>query len=209
MTHRLTNPLRACFLILALCCAVQPARAQIGVTAGLNFDQITDLVASGEDVLLEQASGFHVGLFADWSLGRVAIRPAVIVRQSTGLPLSLMGSRTTFDVTTVEIPLDLRVTLVPLPVIKPYVLAGPKLGMNWSASSGFSDAIERLTMGADVGIGVEVRIPGIDMKLLPELRVGIGLTNFITGDFVVEGVSFTPDTEGTLQTIQLRLGIAF
>ncbi|NDC87793.1 MAG: PorT family protein [Bacteroidetes bacterium] len=209
MTHRPTNPLHVYFLLWALCCAVQPARAQIGVTAGLNFDQVTDLVASGEDVMLEQASGFHVGLFADWSLGPVAIRPAVIVRQSTGLPLSLMGSRTTFDVTTVEIPLDLRVTLVPLPVIKPYVLAGPKLGMNWSATTGFADAIERLTMGADVGMGVEVRIPGIDMKLLPELRVGVGLSNFITGDFVVDGVSFTPDSEGTLQTIQLRLGIAF
>ena len=71
-----------------------PAQAQLGVSAGLNFDSAGDIETTtntNENETLDNATGYHIGVVYDLGLGPVNLRPGLLYRNvgsydCTGVP---------------------------------------------------------------------------------------------------------------------------
>ena len=205
------NVVRIASLTLLLAVALvaaSPARAQIGLTGGLNFNQLDDINATNANANFENSTGYHIGVFYDLGLGPVAIRPAVIYRQVgtyefNDLPLGTEE----INLNAIEIPIDLRWRVLPLPLVKPYLLAGPVL--TFPQSEDDFDSTESLNLNADIGAGVEITLPGIGFTLMPELRYGIATSSFLKDEFEIGDTDIQPQDEARLNSVMLRLNVKF
>lgn len=195
---------------------VRDAHAQLGFAAGLNYDNFSDVdYQNGSKGVFESASGYHVGIFYDLAAGPLAIRPGIFYRQINNAQIqqAQAGDVTVvqdFDLSMVEIPVDLRLRL-PLPLITPYALAGPVFSFPKSNSDdgGFDDNFKNLYVSASVGAGVEVSVPVIGIKAFPEIRYAFGLSGLMNDDVTIGGTTFTAEDSQRLNSIMLRLGIVF
>lgn len=205
--------------LLALLCilvvgATSPASAQIGVTAGLNFEETSDIKdAAGsldKSVALDESTGYHVGLVFEFGGERFRLRPAAIFRkvgtyrmpsgEDTG-----DGSRN-FDVDVIEIPLDLRLKILPIPVVNPYVLGGPMLALP-RGEGDFSDATRDWSLSGNVGGGLSIEVSSI--KLQPEVRYQFGVTDYISDSFTVGNQTIDPAESPTFSALSVRLNLLF
>jgi hypothetical protein len=195
---------------LALLSSASSAHAQFGIAAGLNFDRISDIDARDADVTFENASGFHVGAFFDLGLGPVAIRPGVFYRNIRGIEYDLtslaVGARPSFDLNLVEVPIDIRIRTT-TPIVRPYALAGPVIRFASTPDEDFEDAIENLSVAANIGAGVEIRIPMTGIRLFPELRYSFGVTRFTRDEFEILGRTIRSEGRQNDSSVMLRLGI--
>lgn len=197
-------------LLLALgCLAARPAQAQFGVAAGLNFDSFGDIDLGSAEASVENATGYHIGVFYDLAAGPLAIRPGLFYRVIQDIEYELSTGNlpdNVFDLNMIEVPIDVRFRM-PAPLIAPYVLAGPVFAFASSEDDDFDESLEDLTISANIGVGVELGILGV--RLFPELRYSFGITP-IVNDFDFLGSSVTPDDESQrLNVLMLRLGVAF
>lgn len=190
--------------------AAQPAQAQLGVAAGLNFNSMGDIdfgtdVADAE-ATYENSTGFHFGLFYDLAVGPLAVRPGVFYRQAGKYEgvAALEDEVSAFDLSLIEIPLDLRFRLAALPLIKPYLLGGPVL-MLPQGEGNFDEALNDISFAGNVGAGVEVSLGGI--RLMPEIRYSFGVSNFVKEDPTIGGVDFQASDGERLSAVMLRLNI--
>jgi len=183
-----------------------PARAQLGASAGLGFDALSDIETTtnaSENATLENATGYHLGLVYDLGLGAFNLRPGLFFRKVG--TYEFPNSRS--DVTTWEIPVDLRVTLLPTPLLSAYVLGGPKAVFPQGEDE-FDDALEEVSYVFDVGIGADVSVPGAGLTLQPELRYEFGATDYVEDDFTIGDTEFEP-SDRTLSAFALRLNVIF
>jgi hypothetical protein len=206
------NVLRIASLALLLAVvmmAASPAKAQVGLTGGLNFNQLDDIEASTNvRANFQNSTGYHIGVFYDLGLGPIAFRPGLIYRQVGTYEFSDLPSGTEeINLNAIEVPLDLRWRILPLPLVKPYLLAGPVL--TFPQSEDDFDSTESLNLNADIGAGVEITLPGIGFTLMPELRYGIATSSFLQDEFEVNGVDVQPQDEARLNSIMLRLNVKF
>lgn len=187
----------------------RPAHAQFGVAAGLNFDNLSDIEFGNAEATFESATGYHVGVFLDLGLGPVALRPGVFYRNlgdfEIGGGLIIGDVSETFDISLIEVPVDVRVGLGVTPIISPYVLAGPVFRFAATDDEAFKDNLEDFSVSADIGFGIEVKLGGI--SLFPEIRYAFGITRFLKEDIIINNITITPDDEARLNTVMLRLGI--
>lgn len=194
---------------LALTVAVRPAAAQIGLAAGLNFENFSDIEVGSAEAAVDGSTGFHVGVFYDASVGPLAIRPGVFYRKTGELGFD---SGEGFDLSLIEIPIDLRFNFgPPLVPIKPYVLAGPVFGIPSTDNDDFKDAVTEFTVSGNVGFGLQVNLVGTGIKLFPEIRYQFGLSDYIDStEFQVGGVGLTTEDNNNenLSSFMIRLGIA-
>ena len=192
--------------------AIKPAHAQLGVAIGLNFDSISDIDTGDREATFDNATGYHLGIFYDLSAGPLAIRPGLFYRQVQNVKVDILeaGSRITesFDLNLIEVPVDLRLRMA-LPLLKPYVLAGPVFGFSSTGDDDFKDALQELTVAANIGIGVEVSLPGFTPVLYPELRYSFGVSRFMKEELSIGDFTFEADDAQRLNTFMLRLGIRF
>ncbi len=202
-------------VLLVLALASRPAQAQLGIGGGFNYDQLEDLRASSVEATFENATGYHIGVFYDLSLGPFALRPGAFYRRIGAYAFhvpagsNLPGVATEeFDVNLVEIPIDVRFRFFALPFIKPYVLAGPVITIP-QAEGELSDGMEEAHMTADVGAGLEVQLPGLGLVLMPELRYGVGATRFFRDEFEIGGTTISPQEDPRLDSVMLRLNVRF
>src|SRR5690606_30396506 len=188
------------------------AHAQLGVAIGLNFDSISDIDTGDREATFDNATGYHLGIFYDLSAGPLAIRPGLFYRQVQNVKVDILeaGSRITesFDLNLIEVPVDLRLRMA-LPLLKPYVLAGPVFGFSSTGDDDFKDALQELTVAANIGIGVEVSLPGFTPVLYPELRYSFGVSRFMKEELSIGDFTFEADDAQRLNTFMLRLGIRF
>jgi len=195
-------------LLAVVLVAASPARAQIGLTGGLNFNQLDDINATNANANFENSTGYHIGVFYDLGLGPVAIRPAVIYRQVGTYEFNDLPSGTEeINLNAIEIPIDLRWRVLPLPLVKPYLLAGPVL--TFPQSEDDFDSTESLNLNADIGAGVEITLPGIGFTLMPELRYGIATSSFLKDEFEIGDTDIQPQDEARLNSVMLRLNVKF
>lgn len=196
---------------------VRDAHAQLGFAAGLNYDNFSDVnYQEGSKGVFESANGYHVGIFYDLAAGPIAIRPGLFYRQINSAQFEqaqagdVVGVSQSFDLSMVEIPVDLRLRL-PLPLITPYALAGPVFSFPSSNSddSGFDDSFKNLYISASVGAGVEVSVPVVGIKAFPEIRYAFGLSGLMDDEVTVGNTTFTAEDSQRLNSIMLRLGISF
>ena len=69
------------------------------------------------------------------------------------------------------------------------------------------DAFEDLLISGSVGVGVEVALPAIGLRLFPELRYSFGLSRFMKDSFSVGGIEFDVEDHTRLNAVMLRLGV--
>ncbi len=193
--------------------ASTPAYGQLGVAVGLNFDSITDIDAGDREATFENATGYHLGVFYDLSAGPLAIRPGIFYRRVQDVKVDILetvGSTVTesFDLSLIEVPVDLRLRMA-LPFIKPYVLAGPVFGFSSTGDEDFKDALQELTVSANIGLGVEINLPGFTPVLYPEIRYSFGVSRFMKEELEIGDFTLEADNAQRLNTFMLRLGIRF
>lgn len=196
-------------LLLAFCSA--PAHAQLGIAGGLNFESADDLtnVGDGREAALDNSTGFHIGVVYDLGVGPLALRPGFIFRKVGTYEFDDLGSADDrFDVTAFEVPLDVRLTVLPLPVISPYLLAGPQFTFV-RGEDDFDDATEDLSFSLNVGVGTEIRPPFVSLVLQPELRYEFGATSFLEDEFEIGDQTFSPQDEPNFSAFSLRLNVLF
>ncbi|WP_022835966.1 porin family protein [Salisaeta longa] len=198
-------------LLLLSSAALVPAQAQtIGVAGGLNFNDLSDASISQEAP--ENATGYHVGLFADFGLGPVALRPGIFYTQTGRFDYDNLGANfpdnaDDFQLNLVEVPVDVRLNVLPLPLVKPYVFAGPVLRFASADEDAFDEAVEDVSLAGNAGLGVEINVPVIGVTLFPEFRYAFGLTK--VADFEALGTQFNTTDSPELNAYMIRLGIGF
>lgn len=195
-------------LLAAVLLAVPAARAQIGFAAGLNFTSVSDIKGNNVKGTYDNASGYHLGVFLDLGSGPVAFRIGAFYRELGEFDVSYGAFRQTVDVTALDFPIDVRFSVLPTPVISPYVLAGPVLSIPRSDDEGYNDSLEDFTMAGNVGFGVQIKAGGV--TLLPEFRYAIGVTRFVKDEFTIAGQTFVAqESEARSNSAMLRVGIVF
>lgn len=190
-----------------------PAFGQLGIAGGLNFESAGDIETSSKDATLDNSTGYHVGLVYDLSIGPVGIRPGVLYRRIGTYEVSdiqLNDSR--YSVSAWEVPVDLRYTFLPTPLVSPYVVGGPKATFP-RGEENFDGVMKSVSYTLNIGVGANISLPGLSWQLQPELRYEFGASGYIDdGQTVRLGdreVEFTPKDSPRFSTFALRLHVLF
>ncbi len=189
-----------------------PAQAQLGVAGGLNFESAGDIETSTNDnATLDNSTGYHIGVVYELGLGAATLRPGFFYRRVGTFEFStsaLPQGENRFDVSAWQIPVDLRFTVLPTPLVSPYVLAGPMVTLPRGEDE-FDDVTEEVSYSLNVGIGANISLPVTSLKLQPELRYEFGATKFIKDDFEIGGETFSPQDSPRFSAFGLRLNVIF
>ncbi len=180
--------------------------AQLGIAAGLNFESMSDITGNRE-ATFDNASGYHVGVFYDLGAGPVGLRIGAFYREVPDVQLDTAGIVDAFDLTLVDVPVDLRFNLTATPVIRPYLLAGPVFSFPSSSNSEYDEAFEQVSVAGNVGGGVAISLGGI--TLFPEIRYAIGVTRFMKDKFQIGGFEFDSGEAQRQNSVMIRLGVGF
>lgn len=198
-------------LVLALGTAA-PAQAQIGVAGGLNFESAGDIeTTTNNNATLDNSTGYHIGLVYELGLGPATIRPGFFYRRVGTFEFStsaLPQGENRFDVSAWQVPVDLRFTVLPTPLVSPYVLAGPMATFP-RGEGDFEDATEEISYSLNVGVGANISLPATSLKIQPELRYEFGATKFIKEDFEIGDTQFTPQDSPSFSAFGLRVNVIF
>lgn len=149
------------------------ADSGIGIKAGVNYNENGSLKASTQsafnDILAgaDKKMGYHFGLYAKIDLPLVYLRPEVVFTKTTS-EYNVDGTTGSFDRAKVDIPV-----LVGYKLLGPlHVFAGP--AFQYVIKDQFNDGFENftlssveknLTLGMQLGVGVNLNKLGIDVRL--------------------------------------------
>jgi hypothetical protein len=192
--------------------AAQPALAAaqgLGFAAGANFDELSEIEGDAR-ASFDNATGFHVGVFYDVVLGPLAIRPGIVYVDVGEIdPQGDPGEELDeLDLALVEVPVDLRLRLT-TPVLTPYLLGGPVVRFNAGDDEILGAEQRDVSVAGSLGVGVEVPVPGLGLRLFPELRYQFGLTGVTDDPVRVGDVVFEPSEDPELNAFMLRVGLTF
>src|SRR5438552_3609544 len=116
--------------------SVSYSQTSLGVEGGLNLANIS----ASTNAQTSNRTGFMVGGFADLQLSDiVSIRPGLRYVMK-GFSNQVNGLTYNDKFSYIEIPALLKVTF-PLAQVKPYIIAGPTLGIQLSATEDVSDGV--------------------------------------------------------------------
>jgi hypothetical protein len=192
------------FAITFLALSAAPAQAQFGVSAGLNFDSLSDIeTTTSNNATVDNANGYHLGVVYDLGLGPLSLRPGFFYRKVGTYEFP----DETSDVTAWEVPVDVRLTVIPTPVISAYVLGGPNAFFPQGEGE-FDGGLKDVSYTFNIGVGADVSIPNVGLTLQPELRYEFGASNYIDEDFEVGGANFEA-SDRKLSAFALRLNVLF
>ena len=174
---------------------------KLGVQGGLNLSSVSsDTAISG----LANRNGLMAGAFLELDTGSFfSIQPELNYIQKGYTYLS--GTTTTVaKVDFIEIPVFLRLNL-PIPIISPYLFAGPAFGFRTKAESDLgsgtptdiSTTVEKNDISAAIGGGVDMSIAPL-ISLFANGRYSIGLKDIDTSATVAKTKGF-----------QILAGLAF
>ncbi len=178
----------------------------LGIAAGANFADRHDIDVGSARATFNNSTGYHVGIEFEVGGGPLAVRPGIFYQR---LGTYDFPSGETFDLSAIEVPVDVRLTVLPLPVLRPYLVAGPVLTFP-SANGAFGDAVKSASLTADIGAGVAIALPGTGFVLMPELRYSAGVTDYLKDSFQIGGTTITPSNDSRrLAKVMLRLHLFF
>jgi hypothetical protein len=192
-------------VLLVLIAVPRAADAQIGIVGGYNRDMLHGVDVAEGFSLEEDPNGFHLGIFLNVNLGLLAIRPAIIYHRIVDVDVRSPTDALDFDLEIVEVPLDFRLRL-PVPVVRPYLLAGPVFMFPSSPDEAIDSLLETGPSRIDVGLGFEW---SFGFRLWPEVRYGFGITRFMQTDFPLAGTPFSAEGDARLDGLMVRVGISF
>lgn len=185
------------------------ANGQVGIAAGLNFEKLGDIKATDRQATFDNSTGYHVGLFFDLGAGPVSLRPGIYYRDMGDVTLTDGLQSSTFDMSLIEVPFDIRVNVIPSPVVSPYLFGGPVVAFASSSDQDFNDAVRNLLLSANAGVGVNVSLGSVTLS--PELRFGFTVNRWLEEDrmITVGSATIVADDIERQSAVMLRLGIAF
>jgi hypothetical protein len=205
---RLRFPLAALLATVVALGTAAPAQAQFGVSAGLNFNSVGDIKSSNTSATLDNSTGYHVGAVYDLGLGPVSIRPGFFYRRlGQTYEFPSLNDGASGDVAAWEVPVDVRVALLPTPLVSPYLLGGAKASFLQSDLDELNNQLEEVSYSFVIGLGANISL-GPLFTLQPELRYDFGATDYINESFEVGGTEFTQE-DPTLSAFALRLNVIF
>ena len=111
-----------------------------------------------------------------------------------------------FDVSVIEIPLDLRMKVLPIPYINPYVMVGPMVAL-LQGEGDFGDATRRWALSGNVGGGLSFAFGSV--KIQPEMRYQFGLTDYISDGFTIGNETIDPVDQPQISALSVRLSLMF
>ena len=202
--HTMKRILAAMLLILIW--SPNVSFAQLGVAAGLNFDSMSD-ISGNRQATFDNATGYHVGLFYNLGMGPVGMRVGAFYRDISGMEMDRAGVIDSFDLTLIDVPIDLRFNLTATPVVRPYLLAGQVLSFPSSSDAEYDNALEKVSVAGNVGGGLALSLGGV--TLFPEIRYVIGVSRFMKDKFEIGGFEFDSNEAQRQNSVMLRLGIGF
>jgi hypothetical protein len=208
-TKRITYPALLALLLLGV--TSTPAQAQLGVAGGLNFESAGDIETNSTDATLDNSTGYHIGLVYELGLGPATLRPGFFYRRVGTFEFStdaLPQGENRFDVSAWQVPVDLRFTVLPTPLVSPYILAGP-MATFVRGEDDFDDATEEISYSLNVGVGANISLPAVSLKIQPELRYEFGASKFIKDDFEIGGTEFQPQDSPRFSALGVRLNVLF
>ena len=194
-------------LTLFLLLSVPGAYAQLGVAAGLNFDRLGAIRTQSSAATFDNATGYHFGVFFDLGAAPITVRPGVFIRNAGDIDWNVTGVTESFSLTLIEVPIDVRIPILHAPLLKPYILGGPVVSFPRSDNDDVEDTFEDLLLSGSIGVGVEVTVPAIGLRLYPELRYAFGLSRFMKDSFSVGGLDFDVEDPTRLNSVMLRIGV--
>ena len=185
-----------------------PVHAQVGVAAGLNFETLSDIEAFDATTTFDNATGYHAGIFFDLGMGPVGLRIGAFYRDlgefdATG---DVNDELEKIKLTMIDFPVDIRVNLTSSPAVQPYVLAGPVFSLPSSVNDEFDGTLQSLYISGNVGVGLSLNLGGV--RLFPEVRYAIGVSNLVEDGAELGGIELQTD-DTRVNSAMLRLGIAF
>lgn len=158
------------FIFLFITSSAVFAQSSFGVKAGLNYGdngeiEFSDLTGAGENVIKESGDnkvGYHLGVYYRLELGPIFLKPELLYTE-TKSSYNFQNREADFKVSKLDLPI-----LVGLEVFGPInVFAGPSLqyilGNDFDGLS-IEDMENEFTMGAQFGIGLQLRGLGIDVR---------------------------------------------
>ena len=203
-------------LLTGLTLAVAPARAQLGASVGYGLNMLNEpSFSSPATNTFEGTGGLNIGVFYGVNFGRIGVRPGLYFRQSS---FDWMLDEVEFSpletvVRTAEIPLDILFHF-PMQQISPYVVAGPSINFLHTNQPDLRQVLDRSEgstrfVSLNLGAGVEVRVPNLGLKLLPEVRYSYALSGFLQEEYIIRTVPFASDGSPHYSSLTFRLGISF
>jgi hypothetical protein len=200
-------------LAIALCAGIlalpQPARAdiQFGIKAGGSMARPTGIDAQDAMTTLKNKVGFNGGLFLALNFGKVvAIQWEVLYTMKGATYVALDDTYTDkLYADYIEVPLLLKLR-IPLPVVQPFVFAGPSVGFKLKeklTENGENIPLDQAVLknndyGAIFGAGLN-----LGRNFMIDLRYSLGMQKVIS---TVEG-EVQPDFKNGVWSASI--GIAF
>ena len=194
------------FLSVGLC-VNQVAHAQIGFSAGYNYNKLTDIDLGGGNSSFENATGWHAELWFDLPIGGLALRPGLRY-MSAGKIFEFANDsdpnfRDNFNISLFEIPIDFRFRFN-MEVITPFISIGPVLRFP-SGSKDDISGMQNVSVAGGFGFGIELDF-GLFM-VYPEMKYNFGITQFTGEEFQIAGRTFTTADTQLLNGVMLRVGV--
>jgi len=198
--------------MVALCVAAllpQSLAAGVGIKGGLSLSKFAIEPAGTVPFPIENLTGPVAGLYLNLGLGFVSFEADALYAR--------MGMKGTFEGTTMEyrldyiqVPLMLKVKIIPAGPIRPFIFAGGYGSYLFKAkgvmtseegtdSGDLGDMFEKYDYGAVGGVGVAFKLPGLTLSA--EGRYNLGLANIVKD--AEEGES------GKNRSIMVLVGIGF
>ena len=202
---------------LVLLFTALPSKAQIGFVAGYGADLFSSPGFSGSNSSEFESSGsFNAGLFYDFRLGRVTVRPGLFIRQVnfdwTLSQLDAPFNPISEDLRVAEFPIDFLIHF-PMESINPYVVLGPSFNFLHTDQPDLRQSLDRERGSTSftsftIGAGLEVAPEGWGVVLFPEIRYGLALNGFMSEEYIVRTATYSADNSERISSLTFRVALS-
>lgn len=190
--------LAAALLVLAGTCA--SAQGRWGLQGGLTFSTIKFEKNSSVEEKYNTRTGWLMGLTYDADLlSSVGIQTGLTFVQRN-VEHNAQAQSTTFKTASLELPLNVKVTL-PVPVVNPYLLAGPYLDFSLDPRKRFDDQVKFNRFNYGIALGAGVNILGT-LRVIYQYDLGLSKLGTSTSDAI-----FNSDAKN--RSHRLSVGVMF
>ena len=193
------------------------AKAQIGFVAGYGANLLSSpsfsSSASGE---FETEGSLNLGVFYDFRLGRVTVRPGLFIRQ-VNFDWKLSGLEAPFnpiseDLRVAEFPIDFLIHF-PTQSVDPYLVVGPSFNFVHTDQPDLRQSLDREQGSTNftsftIGAGLQLAPDGWGIVLFPEIRYSLALSGFLSEEYIVRTVTYSTDSAEKISNLSFRIAIS-
>ena len=175
-------------VIMAVACAAafmpQNASAGVGIKGGLNFANMSVKPVSEGMPDFENLTGLTGGLYFSLNIGFIGIEPEILYSRR-GLQWEEGTTNIKYELDYVEVPVLVKLNILPAGPVRPYVFGGPSYGYLLKAtgkltaaegneSQDIKDMFKKSEWAAVFGAGIELKAI---VRLSVDARYHLGISN--------------------------------